>query len=289
MKRLSLKGLLFVLFLFCSSSIWASYSFEEGGIYYNITSEEGDEIQTVEVTNSLGGSKTSTASEDYSGDVDIPETVTYDEVEYTVTAIGDYAFYYCTELGAVAVPSTVQTIGTYGFGGFNTLHPEGLTSITFGEGSQLQTIESYAFRYCTSLNTIEIPSSVTEIDTYALEGCAGLQSVTFGEDSQLQTIGNYVFHNCTSLTSITIPDGVTSIGNYMFYGCSALTSITIPASVTSIGSGVFRGCTSLASITIPEGVTSIGSQAFESCTSLTSITIPASVTSIGNQAFYNCI
>ena len=147
-------------------------------------------------------------------------------------------------------------------------------------------IGSYAFRNCSGLTSIEIPSSVTSIGDSAFYNCSGLTSIEI--PSSVTSIGDSAFYNCSGLTSIEIPSSVTSIGNDAFYYCSSLTSIEIPSSVTSIGSAVFSGCRGLTSIEIPSSVTSIGSSAFMNCRSLTSIKIPSSVTSIGNSAFNGC-
>ena len=166
------------------------------------------------------------------------------------------AFYGCTSLTRIEIPSSITSIGGWAFSGCTSLTsieiPSGVTSI--GDG---------AFAYCTSLTSIEIPSGVTSIRDYA-------------------------FDNCTSLTSIEIPSGVTSIRDHAFDNCTSLTSIEIPSGVTSIGNSAFKNCTSLASIEIPSSVTSIGNEAFAYCTNLTSIEIPSGVTSIENYAFSNC-
>lgn len=114
-----------------------------------------------------------------------------------------------------------------------------------------------------NITGIEIPNSVTSIESSA-------------------------FGDCTRLTSVTIPNTVTSIGERAFYGCSGLTSVTIPNSVTSIGENAFVGCTSLTSVTIPNSVISIGDGVFQYCSGLTSVTIGNSVTSIGDAVFYSC-
>ena len=110
----------------------------------------------------------------------------------------------------------------------------------------MTSIGDEAFRFCTSLTSINIPNSVT-------------------------SIGWGAFRDCTSLTSITIPDSVTNIGKGTFRNCTSLTSITIPDSVTSIGSSAFEDCTSLTSIKIPDSVTYIGDGVFKNCTALTVI------------------
>ena len=143
-----------------------------------------------------------------------------------------------------------------------------------------------AFRGCSGLISLTIPSSVTSIGYSAFEGCSGLTSLSI--PSSVTSIGSGAFEDCTGLTSLSIPSCVTSIGYSAFRGCSGLTSLSIPSSVTSIGESAFRGCSGLISLTIPSSVTSIGYSAFEGCSGLSSLTIPSSVTSIGWYAFSGC-
>lgn len=160
----------------------------------------------------------------------------------------------------------------------------GLTSITIP--SSVASIGSYAFYGCSGLTSVTIPSSVTSIENSAFYSCVGLTSVEI--PSGVTSIGDYAFYNCKGLTSVTIPNSVTSIGTYAFYGCKGLSSVTIPNGVTIIEDSTFGNCSGLTSVTIPNSVTSIGDYAFYYCSGLTSVTIPDSVTSIGNCAFYFC-
>ena len=261
--------------------------------------------------------------DEYSGEVIIPETVTYNGITYSVTSIGDKAFYKCSSLTSVTIPESVKSIGNYAFSNCSAL-----TSITIP--NSVTSIGNYAFAYCSGLTSITIPNSVTSIGYSAFSNCSALTSITI--PNSVTSIGSSAFYGCSGLTSVTIPESVTSIGGYAFYGCSGLTSVTIPESVTSIGSMAFNGCSSLpiennlryadtylvgavdktlstysikegtkwigdnafsycsslTSITIPESVTSIGYNAFSVCSALTSITIPNSVTSIGDEAFRDC-
>ena len=239
---------------------------EIDGIYYNLVNK----VKQAEVTG---------IQNKYSDKVVIPSSVTYNDVEYSVTTIGEGAFYGCSSLTSITIPNSVTSIGENAFEDCTRLTsitiPHGVTSIAFG-----------AFRSCSNLTSITIPNSVTSIGKRAFEYCSSLTSITI--PNSVTSIGNYAFSGCSSLTSITIPNSVTSIGINAFTYCTSLTSITIPNGVTSIGQSAFANCSSLTSITIPNGVTSIGQSAFSWCTSLTSITIPNSVTSIGGNAFGNC-
>ena len=115
------------------------------------------------------------------------------------------------------------------------------------------------------------------IGAYAFKNCSDLTSLTL--PSSVTRIGDYAFYNCSGLTSLTIPSSVTSIGMSAFEYCSSLTSLTLSSGVTSIGMSAFEYCSSLTSLTLPSSVKEIGIYAFHGCSGLTSLTLPSSVTS----------
>ena len=278
--------------------------------YYYIN--DGKEL---EVT--FRGDNSDSYSNEYQGNVAIPEEVTYMNRTRKVTSIGWLAFYECTGLTSVTIPNSVTSIDERAF-----LECSGLSSVTIP--NSVTSIGENAFYGCsglkkvivkdiaawcgikfyspygpysnplyyakhiysdedTEITNLIIPNSVTSIGELSFFYCKGLTSVTIG--NSVTSIGGGAFSNCSSLTSVTIGNSVTSIGGGAFSGCSGLTSVTIPNSVTSIGNNAFEGCSKLTSVTIPNSVTSIGGYAFAGCSRLTSITIPNSVTSIGSGAF----
>ena len=133
---------------------------------------------------------------------------------------------------------------------------------------------NYFYYEISSLQSIILPKSVTEIGYCAFKGCTGLTSVEI--PNSVTEIGSSVFEGCTRLTFVKIPNSVTKIGDTAFSGCRELTSVEIPNSVTEIGSSAFEGCTGLTSITIPSKVTSLVTQGslypyssvFADCTAL---------------------
>ena len=242
-------------------------------IYYNYINE-GTELAVT-----FQGDKYNSYSNEYQGNVVIPEEVTYMNRTRKVTSIGYGAFYECSGLTSVTIPNSVKSIENYAFSGCSKL-----TSVIIP--NSVTSIGGSAFSGCKGLTSVTIPNSVTSIGGCAFEDCSGLTSVTI--PNSVKSIGDAAFENCIGLTSITIGNSVTSIGMEAFFNCSGLTSVTIPNSVTSIGRDAFHGCSGLTSVTIPNSVKSIGIYAFSGCKGLTSVTIGNSVTSIGERAFSGC-
>ncbi len=257
--------LLFLVVSFATNAL--DFSAMHNGVTINYSTTSAN---TVKVTH-----------REYSGTVVIPETVTYNGVTYTVTAIGGQAFNDCQNLISLSIPATVVTIEYWGV----RCCPN-LISVTIPSNSSLTTIGWHAFFGATSLTSIVLPNSLTTIEELGFSHCFSLTSITL--PSSLTSISKELFHNCYSLTSINIPSSVTSIGERAFVGCTNLVSIIIPSTVTSIGYEAFSGCHNLASVTLSSSLQSIAERTFYNCSSLVDITIPTSVTSIADRAFYNC-
>ncbi len=306
MRNILLKSILLcILSLF----VWKAQAEEcvKDGIRYDLSGNEATVIQDYYLSG-VGKYSLQKTRTYYSGDITIPSFITYNDVEYSVTSIGNAAFSECTGLTSITIPNSVTSISKYAFDGCS-----GLTSVTIP--NSVTSIADYAFRGCSGLTSVTIPNSVTSIADYAFAGCSGLTSVTI--PNSVTSIADYAFRGCSGLTSVTIPNSVTSIGSGAFKGCTGLTSVSIPNSVTSIGNYVFSDCGNLTNVTLDSNeivsasrdynsslknifgeqvsiyvlgnnVTEIGEYAFRDCSGLTSVTIPNSVTSIGYGAFNGC-
>jgi hypothetical protein len=144
----------------------------------------------------------------------------------SVTSIGSFAFFYCTNLNSINIPPSVISI------------------------------EFLAFSSCTGLSTINIPASVNLIDKTAFDGFSAL--ITVAENNLVYSAIDGILFNKNQTTLIkcpvsktgyySIPSSVTSIQYYAFASCQGLTKVTIPSSVNSIEGRAFSFCTNLSSI-----------------------------------------
>jgi hypothetical protein len=142
--------------------------------------------------------------------------------------------------------------------------------------------------FSTSLTSVTIPGSVTNIGDYAFQDCTSLANVTIANGSGPTSIGGGAFLCCTSLTSVTIGNSVTSIGGGAFFCCTNLTSVTLANGVTNIGGYAFAD-TSLTNVTIPGSVINIGDSAFKAgCGLVVEVAGAGSVTNIGDPALQDC-
>ena len=299
MKNLSLSLTLILLSLSANAEII-------DGINYKLNAND----KTAEVTFSRGYK--------YSGDVVIPSSVTYEEVEYRVTGIGGNAFNRSSDLLSVTIPNTVISIESGMFYGCVSL-----ASIVIEEGNPIYDsrensnaiIETASNKLLFGCKGSIVPNSVTTIGSNAFNGCTGLTSINIPND--VTSIGESAFLGCSSLSFLTIGNGVTSIGRDAFKECSNLTKVEINNNaliskaynsnprindyfgsqveeyllgeeVKSIGEFAFSECPNLIKVHLSEGLTSIGESAFNWCSHLSEINIPSSVTSIEKSSFYGC-
>ena len=194
--------------------------------------------------------------------------------------LGSRAFYNCSGLTSLSLPSGITSIGWEAFSGCS-----GLTGLTLP--SSITSIDSEAFSDCSGLTSLSLPSGITSIGRNAFSGCSGLTSLTL--PSSITSIDSEVFSGCSGLTSLSLPSGITSIGWEAFSGCSGLTSLSLPSGLTSIDYNAFSGCSGLTSLSLPSGLTSIDFNAFSGCSGLTSIYVYAEkLPNMGSDVFDGC-
>ncbi len=216
-------------------------------------------------------------------------------LDLTSSAIKSYSGTEGTYLGSTTV-YPANEIPAYSF--YDPLlltYKSSLTSIKFPAATSRIGIQ--AFYYCWNLaGSVNIPTSLTSIASYAFYGCSAVESFTVASSNTRYSAANGVLFNKSQDSlfivpqaksgSYTIPTTVKYIGASSFYNCTNLTSILIPNTVTEIGSYAFSYCSGItAALTLPTTLKKIGDGAFYGCWNLTSVNIPAALTDIGYYCF----
>lgn len=305
MRKIYFPFLLTLFFSMVGISAFA-YDAEVDGVYYDFS---GDKAM---VTCYSSTSTYSYNKDGYKGDVVIPKQVTYNGKTYDVTSIKGNAFYKCTLLNSIKIPSSITSCGSLAFYECN-----GLTKVIIEDLSSWCKI---SFNGNPDSNPLFYAKHLYYSDNTEIKEVAIPEDIT--------SIGAYTFSGCSSITSVSIPNSVTSIGFGAFSGCGNLKCVNIPSSITSIDRYAFKDCNSLektiinslsawckiafdyniktsnplyyshhlyidenteiTELVLPEDVTKIGYNTFAGCTYLTSVVIPANIEELSSLAFDGC-
>ena len=277
------KILAILVFLIVGFEVWGE-SFVSEGVYYNILTSS-----TVSVT--FRGATYTTYSNEYSGAVSIPQTVTNSGITYTVTDINTNAFYKCTGVTSVSIPNTLTIIGNYAFSGCT-----GLTSVVIPKS--VSSLGYYAFTDCSTLKTVGFEDGTNTLtlgsttsssySAYTVFANCPLDSLYLGRNLSYYSGSTYLpFSGKTTLRAVKIGGSMTFIGDSFFDTCTGLNKVLLSNEVTSIGAYAFNGCTKLTGVTLGSALGTIGDYAFKN-TGMVAVVIPKSVSSLGSYAFSAC-
>lgn len=242
-----------------------AYAFDVNGISYKIKS-------TTELTCEV-------SEGEYSGEVSIPEKVTYNNKEYTVVGIGESAFRDCKNLTKISIPSSVTNIANYAFRDCSSLSEvrieDGVDKLTLGynkyyknSSSKYPDVEGlFSVQPITSLylgRELDYTTYTTDYDLcspfysdYKNSGNDKLNNITIGPN--VLKISPNLFADCDGLEKITIGENVSIIDRYAFYDCDALVELKIGEKVETIEVDAFSGCGAMTQVEIPRSVKTINS------------------------------
>lgn len=253
----------------------ASIPIELDGITYSFTLNDDNTATLTDIANP-----------DSPTDVTVPETFEYEGQTYTVTALGLAKYVWGSSdqrpnVTALVLPDTLESVDNCDFDAFPSLtqitipgsvknfsgcfqNMDALTTVIFEEGVETINLNNRMMFANSSVTTVTLPSTLTEL-------------------------GDATFSDATNLTSITLPAGITKISYSLFENCTSLEQVIALGEITSVEMFAFQNCTALKSFN-PENsaITSIEASAFNGCSSLTEIPDLSQVTEMGARAFYKC-
>ncbi len=224
---------------------YPSYPFAVGDLLYTIISDNPPQVSVYGHVN----------GDNAQGELDIPSTVTCEDVTYTVTEIGKWAFKNCSGLTGFAIPSTIDTIqegAFYGCSGFT-----GTLDLSFTTA----VLKKDVFRECSGFTELILPLFITEIPEGAFCGCSGLTgTLILSESESLEIIGEGAFARCSGFTGLVLPNGLREIREQAFAGCTGFTgNLVIPETVTHIKYQAFGHCSGFSGdLVIPNSVVELG-------------------------------
>ena len=237
--------------------------------------------------------------------------VTKVEIPNTVVSIGTNAFWKCNTI-ETTLPASVRELGATAFYGTFVVNVDANNPYLCSEenGKVLYSKDKTTLYQVSQdcAGDFTIPSTVTTINDFAMNGCANVTGELVIPDS-VQTIGRSAFEG-TGFTSLNLGNSVKEIGVSAFYKCAAMTGdLVIPTSVTTIGANVFIGTgfdgkldfqaqieefpaaifqgLNFTSVSFSGSVKSIGDRAFENCKQLATVTFGQGLETVGQYAFYN--
>ena len=228
-------------------------------------------------------------------------------------SIDCYAFAGCSRITAMNIPDSVTTLGYHTFYNMKAMERlhlplawdtmlsssyhvgelilgcDSLTDIELPEG--MRRLPTNAFKYCTNLMSIDLPSTLETLGTACLSH-TGLTSIELPEG--LKTIEPYALDVCQNLKEIHVPDGVTTLGYNCFAACANLERVDLSVSWQKVLSdsyhtgAIVANCPKLTEITVPEGITFLPVYALKDCANLKSIHLPSTLKKLGEASLSGC-
>lgn len=222
--------------------------------FFNAMAQKTVTIDGIKYHIENGEATIAVQDETLSGDIVIPESISYDENNYSVVRATNGAFQN-TDITGITLPNSITSLG------------------------------NSCFKLCNKLTSVKLPDNITSLGDETFMTCSKLSSINI--PNTLTSLGEFCLAFC-NITKLTLPNSITNLGNNCFQSCENLETITLPQNITNLPAYCFHDCKKLSGITLHEGITSLGESCFEGCSSLTSIKLPKSINKITGSIFLKC-
>lgn len=238
-----------------------------------------------DATHTAGVTGRVTVNGSWVDDVVIPASVSYGNVQYSVTSVCSKAFE-STSITSVSIPASVNEIENNAF-----RRCERLEKITVDANNKVfdsrnncnAIIHTETGELIAGCNGTVVPEGVTRIGSRAFDG-SHIETLVL--PNTVTSIGYYAFIN-SMITKIVLPESLSKMDFGAFFCCFSLESINLPDALTVLEDDVLAVCLGLTELTLPNNLKKISYEALASC-SFKKITIPATVEEIGEEAFESC-
>ena len=222
--------------------------------FFNAMAQKTVTIDGIKYHIENGEATIAVQDETLSGDIVIPESISYDENNYSVVRATNGAFQN-TDITGITLPNSITSLG------------------------------NSCFKLCNKLTSVKLPDNITSLGDETFMTCSKLSSINI--PNTLTSLGEFCLAFC-NITKLTLPNSITNLGNNCFQSCENLETITLPQNITNLPAYCFHDCKKLSGITLHEGITSLGESCFEGCSSLTSLKLPKSINKITGSIFTSC-
>ncbi len=213
-------------------------------------------------------------------ELNIPEEVPYESVNYPVTEVARMAFYQNGTIETINFPASMKYIGSWAF-----MECSALQSVQLPDG--IEKTDSCAFRHCVSLESVDLGSGIQEVGYGTFIDNPGLTTITF--PASVSIIGSYVVDKCANLTTVTINSESLERVGYMAFAESGITEIIFPETVNKIENAAVRDCDALTHCVLPTNLTEVPAQMFSLCDNIEEIELPEGYTALTAECFYGCL
>lgn len=265
MKKILIMLSMLVAFA-CLFAISTFAATEIDGIWYDLKGSGENAVASVTIDN---------ATKCKLEHIVIPETVTYNDVTYTVTTINDSAFSGSPwgqnqTVKSMVIPSTVTSFGSHFLRECKSIE----TVVIKSKSEAGITLYNAEFYKCSSLKSIDMSESdIISFNQYTFQDCKQLVTVKYSP--RLKKIGGNCFRGCSSLTSGDLSGTLLeSIGTWGFGGCTALTELKLPTAFKSISSNALQDSI-IKELVFPHGFTTLGNDSIPFCKQLYLMVLPA--------------